>query len=93
MNFLAIFAFYNAGLAPKITPVEESKENSVKSQTCDLMQTPKEDNMEVVEHEQDQESIRNQIDNQFEEQKNQSLTDENNQIQIVKITVKDWNKQ
>ena len=57
------------------------------------MQTPKESNMELVDQDQDQESIKNQIDNQFEEQKNQSFNDENNQIQIVKITVKDWNKQ
>ena len=57
------------------------------------MQTPKENNMELVDQDQDQESIKNQIDNQFEEQKNQNFNDENNQIQIVKITVKDWNKE
>ena len=85
--------FFNTGLAPNTTPVEELKENSVKSQTCEVMEPPKEDNMEVVEHDLDLEGIRNQIDNQFEEQKNQSFTAEDNQIQIVKISVKDWNKQ
>ena len=92
-EFSCYICILNTGLAPKTSPVEESKENSNKSQTFDKMQTPKESNMELVDQDQDQESNKNQIDNQFEEQKNQSFNDENNQIKIVKITVKDWSKQ